>query len=78
MAGIARGSDYVEDRGPKEITSRLNAEIIKALAAPDVRDRLVSIGFEIEGTSPDKLATVTKARLEQMQKVIKDAGITIQ
>lgn len=63
---------------PKEITSRLNAEIIKALALPDVRERLVSIGFEIEGSTPDRLAAVTKARLEQMQKVIKDAGITIQ
>ena len=63
---------------PKEIVSRLNAEVIKALAVPDVRDRLVSIGFEIEGSTADKLAAVTKTRLEQMQKVIKGAGITIQ
>jgi tripartite-type tricarboxylate transporter receptor subunit TctC len=62
---------------PKEIISRLNAEILKALGAPDVREKLVSIGFEIEGSSPDKLAAVTKARFEQMQKIIKDAGIRI-
>jgi tripartite-type tricarboxylate transporter receptor subunit TctC len=62
---------------PKEIISRLNAEILKAVRAPDVREKLVSIGFEIEGSSPDKLAAVTKARYEQMQKIIKDAGIRI-
>jgi tripartite-type tricarboxylate transporter receptor subunit TctC len=62
---------------PKEIISRLNAEILKALGAPDVREKLVSIGFEIEGSSPDKLAAVTKARFEQMQKIIKDAGMRI-
>jgi len=63
---------------PKEIIARLNSEITRALALPDVKERLVSIGFEIDGSSPEKLATVTKARLEQMQKIIKDAGITIQ
>jgi tripartite-type tricarboxylate transporter receptor subunit TctC len=63
---------------PKEIIVRLNAEIIKALSVPDVIERLVAIGFEIDGSSPEKLATVTKARLEQMQKIIKDAGIIIQ
>jgi tripartite-type tricarboxylate transporter receptor subunit TctC len=63
---------------PQEIIARLNAEIIKALAVPDVKERLVAIGFEIDGSSPQKLAAITKARLEQMQNIIKDAGITIQ
>src|SRR3954462_15573628 len=63
---------------PKEIIGRLNAEITKALALPEVKERLVSIGFEIDGSTPEKLAAVTKARLEQMQKIIKDAGITLQ
>ena len=62
---------------PKEIVSRIHAEILKALAQPDAKERLVSIGFEIEGSTPEKLAEVTKARLEQMQKIIKGAGITV-
>jgi tripartite-type tricarboxylate transporter receptor subunit TctC len=63
---------------PKEIIIRLNAEITKALAVPDVKERLVAIGFEIDGSAPEKLAAVTRARLDQMQKIIKDAGITLQ
>jgi tripartite-type tricarboxylate transporter receptor subunit TctC len=71
-------SIYAPLNTPKETVSRLNAEILKALALQDVKDRLVSIGFEIDGSTPDKLAAVTKARLDQMQKIIKDAGIVIQ
>lgn len=63
---------------PKEIVGRIHAEILKALAQPEAKERLVSIGFEIEGSTPEKLAEVTKARLEQMQKIIKGAGITLQ
>ncbi len=71
-------SIYAPLNTPKETVNRLNAEIIKALALADVRERLVSIGFEIDGSTPDKLAAVTKTRLEQMQKIIKDAGIRMQ
>ena len=63
---------------PKEIIARLNGEIVKALGMPDVKDRLVAIGFEIDGSTPEKLAAVTRARLEQMQKIIRDAGISVQ
>ena len=48
------------------------------LAPPDLKERLVAIGFEVDGSTPETLATIIKARLEQMQKVIKGAGITIQ
>ena len=63
---------------PKEIIARLNGEIVKALGVPEVKERLVSIGFEIDGSTPEKLAALTRSRLEQMQKIIKDAGISIQ
>jgi hypothetical protein len=43
-----------------------------------VKEKLVSIGFELDGSSPDKLAVVSKARFEQMQKFIKEAGVSIE
>ncbi len=63
---------------PKEIIARVNSEILKALAVPDVKERLVAIGFEIDGSTPENLAAITKARLEQMRGIIKGAGIVIQ
>ncbi|MDB5811907.1 MAG: hypothetical protein JWN94_4029 [Betaproteobacteria bacterium] len=71
-------SIYAPLNTPKDVALRIHSEILKALALPDVKERLVSIGFEIDGSTPEKLASVTKARLEQMQQIIKGAGIVIQ
>jgi tripartite-type tricarboxylate transporter receptor subunit TctC len=63
---------------PKEIIARVNAEVAKALGAPDVREKLAAQGIEIQTSTPEQLGALTKARLEQMAKIIKDAGITIE
>ena len=63
---------------PKEIIARVNAELARALAAPDLRERLVAQGVEIQTSTPEQLAALTKARLAQMAKIIKDAGIHIE
>jgi tripartite-type tricarboxylate transporter receptor subunit TctC len=63
---------------PKEIIARVNAEIAKALAAPDVRERLAPQGVDIKTSTPEELAALTKARLAQMGKIIKEAGIVIE
>jgi tripartite-type tricarboxylate transporter receptor subunit TctC len=60
---------------PKEIVARLNAEILKALADPDVRAKLVDQGLTIRGTSPEDLAVATRAQLARYAKLMKDAGI---
>lgn len=63
---------------PKEIISRLNAEIIKALNSTDVRERLTSQGFEVFGSPPEQVTSLTRARFEQMTRIIKEAGISIE
>ncbi|MBI3376188.1 MAG: tripartite tricarboxylate transporter substrate binding protein [Betaproteobacteria bacterium] len=63
---------------PKEIVARLNAETARALNAPDVRDRLTAQGLEVAPSTPEHLSALTKARLEQMGRIIRDAGIVIE
>jgi len=60
---------------PPAIIARLNAEVRKALAAPDVRDKLVAQGFTLRGSSPEELGTITRAQLTRYARLIKDAGI---
>src|ERR1700749_2151687 len=48
---------------PKEIVSRLNAEVIKALGDADVRRRLEELGFAVRGSSPEELRTLTRDQL---------------
>jgi tripartite-type tricarboxylate transporter receptor subunit TctC len=63
---------------PKEIVARLNAELLKALAAPEVRERLVAQGLTIRGSTPDELGTATRAQLARYAQLFKQAGIKLE
>jgi tripartite-type tricarboxylate transporter receptor subunit TctC len=60
---------------PKPIIARLNAEVLKALADPDVRARLDAQGLTIRGSSPEELGTATRAQLAKYARVMKEANI---
>ncbi len=60
---------------PKDIADRLHAEMRKALADPETRDRLTALGVTVRGTAPQELGTATKAQFEMYRKLIQDNGI---
>lgn len=60
---------------PREIITRLNAELVKALAAPDTREKLASIGIEPMTDTPEQFAAFIRSETERYAKVIKAAGI---
>jgi tripartite-type tricarboxylate transporter receptor subunit TctC len=60
---------------PKQITGRLYADIKKALAAAEVRERLITIGFEPIGNSPEQFAAQISSDIARWGKVIRDAQI---
>lgn len=60
---------------PKAIIAKLNAEINKALALPDVRAKLEAAGVVIQGGTPEAYAAVIKSDLAKWGKVVKAAGI---
>jgi len=60
---------------PKEIVARLNAEVAKALADPETRDKLVGQGLSARGTSPEELGTATRAQLTRYNQLFKQANI---
>ena len=59
----------------KETVAKLNAEIIKALKAPDVNDFIRKEGGEPVGSTPEELASYFKREVEKYAKVIKAANI---
>jgi tripartite-type tricarboxylate transporter receptor subunit TctC len=63
---------------PKEIVARLNVEALKALADPQVRQKLEELGFAVRGSSPEELGTLTRAQLAKYARVIKEMGIVIE
>jgi tripartite-type tricarboxylate transporter receptor subunit TctC len=60
---------------PAPIVKRLNAEILKALRAPDIRAKLESAGMPVVGTSAEEFATVVKDDIEMYRKIATGAGI---
>jgi tripartite-type tricarboxylate transporter receptor subunit TctC len=60
---------------PSEAVNLLNAEIAKALAQPEVRARLMRMGFEPGGGSPDRLRTFVESETQRWGQAIRKAGI---
>jgi tripartite-type tricarboxylate transporter receptor subunit TctC len=60
---------------PRAIIERVNAELVKALALPDVQERMAAAGLEPSGGSPEAFAAFVTKDLARWAKVIKDAGI---
>jgi tripartite-type tricarboxylate transporter receptor subunit TctC len=63
---------------PKEIIARLNAEILKALANPGVREKLLAQGLTVRGSSPEELGAATREQLAKYARLMKQAGVTIE
>lgn len=60
---------------PREIVQRLNTELAKALASPDVRDRLAQQGYDVVTSTPEQLGDIMKADLSKYGRLIREANI---
>ena len=63
---------------PRDIVMRLNAEIVKSLGTPDVKQRLVAQGFDAEGNTPEEFTELIRRDLARWQKVIGAAKIRVE
>ena len=62
---------------PRDIVTRLNSEIVKAIKSPDMRERLAQQGADPVGNTPEDFAAVIKRDLAKWAKVVKDANIKL-
>ena len=60
---------------PRPIVDRLNAELHKALAAPDLKERLAHAGVEPLVNTPEQFAEFIRAETVRYAKIIKESGI---
>jgi tripartite-type tricarboxylate transporter receptor subunit TctC len=63
---------------PADVVSKLNAEMQKVLAHPDVKKRLGSDAAEPIGGTPAELAEFMRQDHEKWRKVISDAGLHVK
>jgi tripartite-type tricarboxylate transporter receptor subunit TctC len=62
---------------PEPILARLNAEVVKALQAPEVRESLAGEGGEVLGGTPAQFAAFLKSEQAKWSKVVKEAGVKV-
>ena len=63
---------------PKDIIARLNQEIARGYAAPEIRERLLREGNDVVLNTPEQFDTFFRNEMNKWAKVIKAAGITLQ
>jgi tripartite-type tricarboxylate transporter receptor subunit TctC len=63
---------------PQPIVDKLNAEINKVLARPDVKEAWAKQGVEPMAMSPAEFDTYLRADIEKWAKVVKDTGMKVQ
>jgi tripartite-type tricarboxylate transporter receptor subunit TctC len=63
---------------PKAVIKRLHDEIHRAIASPDMRERLANAGLEPAPNSPDEFRAMVAREIKRWVGVVKDAGIQQQ
>jgi tripartite-type tricarboxylate transporter receptor subunit TctC len=62
---------------PPDIVRRLNAEIVKIINSPDVKQKLVALGAEPAPNTPEEFAAMVKAEVVKWSDVVKKSGAKV-
>lgn len=63
---------------PKEIVDLLYREIAKAVAQPEVKERLTTLGFDPVANTPDEFGARIRLEIDKWGKVVRDAKLRIE
>jgi tripartite-type tricarboxylate transporter receptor subunit TctC len=63
---------------PKAIATKLSSELRHLLMQPDMKERIVNLGYNVVGSTSDELAAQIKEDLAKWGKIIKSAGIRVE
>ena len=62
---------------PERVVRAVNQEAVRALNAPEVKERFAALGFVVIANTPQEFAAVVKSEVEKFRKVIKESGIEL-
>lgn len=65
---------YASPGVPRDVQMRINAEALKVMAMPDVKEKLAGLGLEINTGTPEALTTFMQAETTKWAKVVKESG----
>lgn len=62
-------------RTPKDIVDKMAASVKSALARPEIREKLLGVGLQPAGSSPEEFRVFLQEKVTSYAKIIKEAGI---
>jgi len=68
---------FVPAGTPEDIVSVLNREIVRIIALPEVRERLIALGFDPGGNTSAQFKAMVNAEIERWAKVVRDSGARV-
>ncbi len=68
---------FVPHGTSREIIDRLQSEIVKVLAIPEIRDGLIAQGADPVGNSPEAFGAWVKLEVQKWAKVVRDSGARV-
>jgi tripartite-type tricarboxylate transporter receptor subunit TctC len=63
---------------PKDVSAKIHGAMAKALAVPEVRQKLIDGGFEMVASSPEEFLRFVRAESDKLGKLIRDSGIKVE
>ena len=62
----------------REIVTEIHAEIARILGMPEITERILKMGNEPVGSTPEEFASVYKADVAKFARIVKEARIPLQ
>lgn len=62
---------------PKDVVARLDAELVKTVGAPDLRERFAALGVEPNSRTSAQMAAYLKTEIDKYGKIVREIGLKI-
>jgi tripartite-type tricarboxylate transporter receptor subunit TctC len=69
---------FATTRTPPDVVKKLNAEVVRILALPDVVERLTAAGVEIRTSTAEEWGSFVRSEIAKWAKVVKAAGVKVE
>jgi len=63
---------------PKEIVARLYGEVSRSLSQPEVREKLLGVGLEVVGSTPESFTDYARAEMNRWAKLVRESGVKVE
>ena len=69
---------FTTGKTPPAVVNKLNAEVVRILALPDVVEKLAVAGVEIQPSTPKEWGEFVQSEIAKWSKVVKEAGVKVE